>query len=63
MDTTSKRNNAFPAANNPVKTFTSTHAQQARQKQYKLDANTEAAFKASSGVGFGWRNHVVLNED
>lgn len=63
MDTTSKRNHAFPAAKNPVKASVSTDTQQAVQAQNKINADTGAKLKATSGVGFGWRNHLTLNQD
>lgn len=63
MDTTSKRNHAFPAAKNPVKASASTDTQQAVQAQNKINTDTGAKLKATSGVGFGWRNHLTLNQD
>lgn len=63
MDTTSKRNHAFPAAKNPVKASASAQTQQAGQPQNKTNADPGATLKATSGVGFGWRNHLTLYHD
>lgn len=62
MDTTSRRNRTTNAAS-PVKAFTSQHALQARQKQYKMQADAEAAFNSAGATGFGWRKTVSLIDD